>query len=78
MCRSQKEGGLGLRSTILNGQVLVVKLYWRWCTNEHQLWAHILTHKYFLYIDVVQSSPLSSGRERIHDLEYIEVWCFVG
>ena len=54
VCRPQKEGGLGLRSAILNGRVLAAKLYWRWCTNQHQLWARILTHKYFPNIDVVE------------------------
>lgn len=46
VCRPKQEGGLGLRSAILNGKALAAKLYWRWCTHQHQLWARILNHKY--------------------------------
>ncbi|XP_059068224.1 uncharacterized protein LOC131858791 [Cryptomeria japonica] len=45
VCRPKNVGGLGLHSSILNGQVLDIKLYWCWCTCKNQLWACILTHK---------------------------------
>ncbi|XP_059077195.1 uncharacterized protein LOC131876294 [Cryptomeria japonica] len=46
ICRPKSEGGLGLHSAVLHSQVLATKLYKRWCTNQHQLWARILTFKW--------------------------------
>lgn len=51
VCQPKNEGGLGLQSAVLHSQVLVAKLYWRWCSNQHQLWARILTQKYLGSID---------------------------
>lgn len=39
-------GGLGLGHSILFGMALAAKLYWRWCVEQDQLWAKILSHKY--------------------------------
>ena len=58
VCRPKKEGGLGLRSALLNSQALAAKLYWRWCSGQHQLWARIITHKYFYGADPCSISAL--------------------
>ena len=58
ICRHKKEGGLGLRSTLLNSQALATKLCWRWCSGQHQLWARIITHKYFDGVDPCSVSTL--------------------
>ena len=58
VCRPKKEGGLGLRSAILCGQALAAKLYWRWCSNQSQLWAHILSYKYYPGVDPPDISRL--------------------
>jgi hypothetical protein len=33
VCQSKEDGGLGLMWADLNGQALVVKLYWCWCSQ---------------------------------------------
>ena len=41
-----------------NSQALAAKIYWRWCSGQHQLWAHIITHKYFYGADPCSLSTL--------------------
>ena len=42
----------------LNSQALAAKLYWRWCSRQHKLWAQIITHKYFYGTDPCYISAL--------------------
>ncbi|XP_057871389.2 uncharacterized protein LOC131077832 [Cryptomeria japonica] len=46
VCRLKHAGGLGLRSMALMVSALAAKLYWRWCNNQDQEWAKILSFKY--------------------------------
>ncbi|XP_057868067.2 uncharacterized protein LOC131075253 [Cryptomeria japonica] len=67
VCRPKQEGGLGLRSASLNGKALAAKLYWRWCTHQHQLWARILNLKYLRGVASfeVPRYPLEGGGSMI-------------
>lgn len=51
MCRLKHAGGLGFHLMALIVIALAVKLYWRWCNDQDQEWAKILTHKYFPGVD---------------------------
>ena len=46
VCSPKQFGGLGLRQSLLTGTALAAKLYWRWCVEQDQVWARILTQKY--------------------------------
>ena len=54
-------GGLGLRSMALVATTLAAKLYWRWCMNQDQDWAKILSHKYFPGADFSELPRLPLG-----------------
>ena len=54
-------GGLGLRSMALVATNLAAKLYLRWCINQDQDWAKILSHKYFCGVDFSELPRLPLG-----------------
>ena len=61
VCRPKQVGGLGLRSMALVATTLAAKLYWRWCINQDQDWAKILSHKYFPGADFSELPRLPLG-----------------
>ncbi|XP_057856267.1 uncharacterized protein LOC131065696 [Cryptomeria japonica] len=69
VCRPKHAGGLGLRSMALAITALAAKLYWRWCNNQDQDWAKILTHKYLPGADCLDVSrhPLQGKGSCIWD-----------
>ena len=35
-----------MRQSVLTGEALVAKLYWRWCIEQDKVWAMVLSQKY--------------------------------
>lgn len=50
---------LGLHSSIFCSEALAAKLYWHWCSSQSQLWACILSHKYFPGVEPLDISRFS-------------------
>jgi hypothetical protein len=46
LCRSKKQGGLGIRDPGKMNQVMGAKMWWRWLQHPQELWAKMWKQKY--------------------------------